>query len=76
MRHSKFFAEHPRADQQFFGKFTRAQLEIMRHPVWKQHKLEGVSYDPLAFRLMMLRDHGIQSVQNSIYMDHGRAKRF
>ena len=56
-------------------KWTRRQWRTVGNtPMWKQ--LKEVSGDELALRELMLRSHGIETLQNFIFGAHGRPNKW
>jgi hypothetical protein len=50
-----------------------AKESVTRKPTpARQLRAINRSNDPLAFRAFMLSHHGVESLQNCIYADHGR----
>jgi hypothetical protein len=76
MKHAKFFEANPNATLDFFGKFTRQELQAMNEPAWKELRRLDNTGDKLAFRAYMRLHEGPRGLINCIMADHDLPNRF
>jgi hypothetical protein len=77
MRLSKFLEINPYAGIGYFGRWTRAELNTLSEPPWKELQRLNRSGDKLAFRAYMARrEGGWKAAVNCIMADHGRPNRY